>query len=98
MNYLSIVMLILTAMFVSFIGGGMLKGYLSDAERNTAIQALQEEQDKPETCITGVFVLETRLGLVAFGDQELCGKGLHFGPIRGPSQLPNPFNDLERSQ
>ena len=39
-----------------------------------------------ETCLEGTFLVHGQWGLTAIGDQTLCGRGLHFGPIVGPTK------------
>ena len=41
-----------------------------------------------DTCVSGAFVVEdsTFGGMVVLGDQQICGRGLRFGPIKGPSK------------
>ena len=43
-----------------------------------------------ETCVKGIALLNSEYGLLAIGDQEICGVNLHFGNITGPSTLPRP--------
>lgn len=42
----------------------------------------------PEECFTGKFIIESSMyGAVVMGDQSICGSGLHFTSMTGPSKL-----------
>ena len=44
-----------------------------------------------EICIEGVFLAPTEWGMVALGDQTICGRELRFSEIHGPSAYENPL-------
>lgn len=40
-----------------------------------------------EECVVGQFIVPSPYGAVIAGDQEICGYGLRFSTVVGPSKL-----------
>ena len=68
--------------FIAFSLGLALMGWMQAA----TVHDINKRLDKPPTCVTGQFLVETDQGLLIIGDQTLCGRDLRFGPVTGPSQ------------
>lgn len=40
-----------------------------------------------EECITGMYVVNTSFDAVVVGDQQICGYGLKYSAVTGPSKF-----------
>lgn len=62
-------------------------------EKATVLPIATATQPVADTCADGIFMAWNQDwgGFVVLGDTKICGVGLHFEAIHGPSQLPDPI-------